>query len=92
MNNKLTKEQLLTALMIKLDQIEYKIETLQSEFKVFMESHETIQGPAKPFLNLNSAVFNCQNVTPHCIDGTGPCKCSSPMSIQDSEEFDGAYK
>ena len=52
MNNKLTKEQLLTALMIKLDQIEYKIETLQSEFKVFMESHETIQGPPKPFFKM----------------------------------------
>lgn len=53
MNNKLTKEQLLTALMIKLDQIEYKIETLQSEFKVFMESHETIPGSPKPFLMTN---------------------------------------
>lgn len=93
MNNKLTKEQLLTALMIKLDQIEYKIETLQSEFKVFMESHETIQGPAKPFLDLScKEVFSCQDVTPHCIDGNGPCKCSGVMTIQDSEEFDGAYK
>lgn len=86
---KLTKEQILTALMIKLDQIEYKIETLQGEFKVFMESHETIPGPAKPLLDLNSVVFNCRDVTPHCIDGTGTCKCSGVMTNQ---EFDETYK
>lgn len=86
MNNKLTKEQLLTALMIKLDQIEYKIETLQSEFKVFMESNETIPGPAKPFLNLSSVAFNCRDVTPHCIDGTGTCKCSGLMTNQEFDE------
>lgn len=85
---KLSKEQMLTALMIKLDQIEYKIETLQSEFKVFMESHETIKGPAN-FLALDSKVFSCQDVTPRCIDGTGHCKCSGVMTNQ---EFDESYK
>ena len=83
---KITKEQLLTALMIKLDQIEYKIETLQSEFKVFTESNETIPGPPKPFLDLKSVFFNCQDVTPHCIDGIGPCKCSGVMTNQEFDE------
>lgn len=87
MNNKLTKEQLLTALMIKLDQIEYKIETLQSEFKVFMESNETIPGPPKPFIVITDhKPFSCPDVTPHCIDGTGPCKCSGVMTNQEFDE------
>ena len=84
---KITKEQLLTALMIKLNQIEYKIETLQSEFKVFTESNETIQRPPKPFFDLSgSKLFSCQDVTPHCIDGTGPCKCSGVMTNQEFDE------
>lgn len=83
---KLTKEQVLTALMIKLNQIEYKIETLQSEFKVFKESHETIPWPPKPFLDLNNVVFNYQDVMPHCIDGIGPCKCSGVMTNQEFDE------
>lgn len=86
MNNKLTKEQMLTQLMIKLDKIEYKIETLQGEFKVFIESHETIQAPPKPFLDLSGVAFNCRDVTPHCIDGTGTCKCSGLMTNQEFDE------
>lgn len=84
---KLTKENMLTQLMTKLDQIEYKIETLQSEFKVFTESNETIPGPPKPFFDLSgSKLFNCQDVTPHCIDGTGHCKCSGVMTNQEFDE------
>lgn len=52
---KLTKEQMLTQLMIKLDQIEYKIEALQGEFKVFMECNETIPGPPKPFMQIQDS-------------------------------------
>lgn len=52
---KLTKEQMLTQLMIKLDQIEYKVEALQSELKVFTENNETIPGPPKPFIQIQDS-------------------------------------
>lgn len=42
MNNKLTKEQLLTALMIKLDQIEYKIEKIQGKLGMQIEPESAI--------------------------------------------------
>ena len=42
MNNKLTKEQLLTALMIKLDQIEYKIEKIQDRLGMQIEPESAI--------------------------------------------------
>lgn len=63
MNNKLTKEQLLTALMIKLDQIEYKIEKLLNVLDIPIASGE----------GLDRVITQRE-------------------SIQDSEEFDGAYK
>ena len=63
MSNKLTKEQLLTALMIKLDQIEYKVEKLLNMLDISIASGE----------GLDSLILQRE-------------------SIQDSEEFDGAYK
>lgn len=63
MSNKLTKEQLLTALMIKLDQIEYKVEKLLNMLDISIASGE----------GLDSLILQRE-------------------SIQDSEEFDEAYK
>lgn len=90
MNNKLTKEQLLTALMIKLDQIEYKIETLQSEFKVFMESNETVPGPAKPFLKGKDPekIMICMA----CMMGDGREHSKEYCSLSDDEWFGHTYK
>lgn len=90
MNNKLTKEQLLTALMIKLDQVEYKIETLQSEFKVFIESHETIQGPPKPFLKGEDPekIMICMA----CMMGDGREHSKEHCSLSDDEWFGDTYK
>lgn len=42
MNNKLTKEQMLTALMIKLDQIEYKVEKIQQRLGMEVEPESAI--------------------------------------------------
>lgn len=82
---KLTKEQLLTALMIKLDQIEYKIETLQSEFKVFMESNETIPGPPKPFLKGEDPekIMICMA----CMMGDGREHSKEYCNLSDEEIF-----
>lgn len=89
---KLSKEQMLSELMIKLEIIDSKLDKLLGvvripEVKVFMESNETIQGPPKPFFDLSgSKLYSCQDVTPHCIDGTGPCKCSGVMTNQEFDE------
>ena len=63
MNNKLSKEQLLTTLMIKLDQIEYKVEKLLNILDIPIASGE----------GLDRLI-------------------AQRKSIQDSEEFDEAYK
>lgn len=84
MNDKITKQQIYSELTIRLDKLEYKLDKLLAFIekpipKVFVNLKGEVE-------NLGHKPFSCPDVTPHCIDGTGPCKCSGVMTNQDFDE------
>jgi hypothetical protein len=85
MNDKISKQKIYTDFSIRLDKLEYKLDKLLT----LMEKPipEVVVNLKEEVENLGHKPFSCPDVTPRCIDGTGPCKCSVVMTNQEFDEF-----